>query len=157
MSFPVPGFFAAKCAGKVYWEPPGAFFRSCHQKQDAPQAACNAYSYIPQNRIPSPAESRIIPMGDGALPFFRRQRACSPHSSRNTTMERRSGAMPALSAANPASVESAMLTAVARIIATTQGRTPPRTALTPAYFIKFCSTDATSRIMTKDGRKKTST
>ena len=59
--------------------------------------------------------------------------------------------MPALSAANPASVESAMLTAVARIIATTQGRTPPRTALTPAYFIRFCSTDATSRIMTKDG------
>ena len=90
-------------------------------------------------------------MGDGALPFFRRQRACSPHSSRNTTMERRSGAMPALSAANPTSVESAMLTAVARIIATTQGRTPPRNALTPAYFIKFCSTDAMSRMITKDG------
>ena len=58
-------------------------------------------------------------MGDGALPSFRRQ-GMQPHSSRNTTMERRSGAMPALSAANPASVESAMLTAVARIIATTQ-------------------------------------
>lgn len=123
MSFPVPGFL----------------------QQNAPDRSTRTTRrvifYAPQNRMPSPAESRIIPMGDGALPFFRRQRACSPHSSRNTTMERRSGAMPALSAANPASVESAMLTAVARIIATTQGRTPPRTALTPAYFIRFCSTD----------------
>ena len=55
--------------------------------------------------------------------------------------------MPALSAANPAS-ESAMLTTVARII-TTRDERRQETALTPAYFIKFCSTDAMSRMITK--------
>ena len=93
MSFPVPGFL----------------------QQNAPDRSTRTTRrvifYAPQNRMPSAAESRIIPMGDGALPFFRRQRACSPHSSRNTTMERRSGAMSALSAANPASAERTILRA----------------------------------------------
>ena len=43
------------------------------------------------------------------------------------------------------------MTAVARIMATTQGRTPSSTACTPAYRSKFCSAAATSRMMTKDG------
>ena len=42
--------------------------------------------------------------------------------------------------------------AVARIIAITQGRTPERKALTPAYFIRFLSTAAIKSIITKDGR-----
>ena len=44
-----------------------------------------------------------------------------------------------------------MVQAVARIIATTQGRTPARKALTPAYFIRLCSAAAMSRMMTKEG------
>ena len=44
-----------------------------------------------------------------------------------------------------------MVRAVARIIATTQGRTPERKASTPAYFIRFCSTAAMSRMMTNEG------
>lgn len=82
-------------------------------------------------------------MGDGALPFLLRHSRCSAHKSTNTAMERASGTKSVLRPAKPSSVESAILIAVARIIATTQGRTPPRTALTPAYFIRFCSTDAT--------------
>ena len=74
---------------------------------------------------------------------------CSTHSNANTTMERASGAK--CPPAKPPSVESAILMAVAKIIATTQGRTPPRNASTPAYFIRFCSTDAISRMITKDG------
>ena len=42
--------------------------------------------------------------------------------------------------------------AVARIIAITQGRTPERKALTPAYFIRFLSTAAIKSIIMKDGR-----
>ena len=42
--------------------------------------------------------------------------------------------------------------AVARIIAITQGRTPERKALTPAYFIRFLSTAAVKSIIMKDGR-----
>ena len=85
------------------------------------------------------------------MPFLLRHSRCSAHKSTNTAMERASGTKSVLRPAKPSSVESAILIAVARIIATTQGRTPPRTALTPAYFIRFCSTDATSRMITKDG------
>ena len=42
--------------------------------------------------------------------------------------------------------------AVARIIAITQGRTPERKALTPAYFIRFLSTAAIKSIIMKGGR-----
>ena len=47
--------------------------------------------------------------------------------------------------------------AVARIIAITQGRTPERKALTPAYFIRFLSTAAIKSIIMKDGRTTPST
>ena len=44
-----------------------------------------------------------------------------------------------------------MLSAVARIIATTHGRTPDKKALTGAYFIRFFSADAIKRIIKNDG------
>ena len=55
------------------------------------------------------------------------------------------------SVVKPSSVESPIVSAVAKIIATTQGRTPDKNALTPAYFIRFCSTAAMSRMMKNDG------
>ena len=104
-------------------------------------------SHTPQNRIPSPAASRIIPMGDGAfcVRFF--QTKCTAHKTANTRIDLASGANPSASVLMPPSVESIMFSAVARIMATTQGRTPERKASTPAYFIRFFSTAAISRMM----------
>ena len=68
----------------------------------------------------------------------------------NTAIERKSGANPACKSVRPNSVDSAMLSAVARIIriiATTHGRTPDKKALTGAYFIRFFSADAIKRII----------
>ena len=47
----------------------------------------------------------------------------------NTAIERKSGANPACKSVRPNSVDSAMLSAVARIIATTHGRTPDNVML----------------------------
>ncbi len=69
----------------------------------------------------------------------------------NTAIERKSGANPACKSVRPNSVDSAMLSAVARIIATTHGRTPDKKALTGAYFIRFFSADAIKRIIKNDG------
>ena len=69
----------------------------------------------------------------------------------NTASARISGAKPPETVVKPPSVESPMVQAVAKIIATTQGRTPARKALTPAYFIRLCSAAAVNRIMTKEG------
>ena len=108
-------------------------------------------SHTPQNRIPSPAASRIIPMGDGAfcVRFF--QTKCTAHKTANTRIDLASGANPSASVLMPHSVESIMFSAVARIMATTQGRTPERKASTPAYFIRFFSTAAISRMMKNEG------
>ena len=108
-------------------------------------------SHTPQNRIPSPAASRIIPMGDGAfcVRFF--QTKCTAHKTANTRIDLASGANPSASVLMPPSVESIMFSAVARIMATTQGRTPERNASTPAYFIRFFSTAAISRMMKNEG------
>ena len=108
-------------------------------------------SHTPQNRIPSPAASRIIPMGDGAfcVRFF--QTKCTAHKTANTRIDLASGANPSASVLMPPSVESIMFSAVARIMATTQGRTPERKASTPAYFIRFFSTAAISRMMKNEG------
>ena len=72
-------------------------------------------------------------------------------SRANTASARTSGAKPPETVVKPPSVESPMVQAVARIIATTQGRTPAKKALTPAYFIRLCSAAAMSRMMTKEG------
>ena len=69
----------------------------------------------------------------------------------NTAIERKSGANPACKSVRPNSVDSAMLSAVARIIATTHGRTPDKKALTGAYFIRFFNADAIKRIIKNDG------
>ena len=108
-------------------------------------------SHTPQNRIPSPAASRIIPMGDGAfcVRFF--QAKCTAHKTANTRIDLTSGANPSASVLMPPSVESIIFSAVARIMATTQGRTPERKASTPAYFIRFFSTAAISRMMKNEG------
>ena len=44
-----------------------------------------------------------------------------------------------------------MVRAVARIIPTTQGRTPERNALVSLYFIRFFSTEAINKMMRKAG------
>ena len=87
-------------------------------------------SHTPQNRIPSPAANRIIPMGDGAfcVRFF--QTKCTAHKTANTRIDLTSGANPSASVLMPPSVESIIFSAVARIMATTQGRTPERKAST---------------------------
>ena len=90
-------------------------------------------------------------MGGGAFLILCFQPRCTAHSRPNTARERTSGAKPLPSAENPPSVESIMVSAVARIMATTQGRTPERNASTPAYFIRFCSTDAMSRMTPNEG------
>ena len=90
-------------------------------------------------------------MGDGAfcVRFF--QTKCTAHKTANTRIDLTSGANPSASVLMPPSVESIMFSAVARIMATTQGRTPERKASTPAYFIRFFSTAAISRMMKKEG------
>ena len=90
-------------------------------------------------------------MGDGAFCVFFFQSRCTPHKRANTRIARPSGAKPPESPVKPPSVESPIVTAVARIIATTQGRTPERKASTPAYFIRLRSSAAMSRMMPKDG------
>ena len=95
-----------------------------------------------QNKIPRPAENRIIRIGDGAVFLIFLQIRCVAPSMANTAIERKSGANPACKSVRPNSVDSAMLSAVARIIATTHGRTPDKKALTGAYFIRFFSADA---------------
>ena len=105
-----------------------------------------------QNKIPRPAENRIIRIGDGAVFLIFLQIRCVAPSMANTAIERKSGANPACKSVRPNSVDSAMLSAVARIIATTHGRTPDKKALTGAYFIKFFSADAIKRIIKNDGK-----
>ena len=95
-----------------------------------------------QNKIPRPAENRIIRIGDGAVFLIFLQIRCVAPSMANTAIERKSGANPACKSVRPNSVDSAMLSAVARIIATTHGRTPDKKALTGAYFIRFFSADS---------------
>ena len=104
-----------------------------------------------QNKIPRPAENRIIRIGDGAVFLIFLQIRCVAPSMANTAIERKSGANPACKSVRPNSVDSAMLSAVARIIATTHGRTPDKKALTGAYFIRFFSADAIKRIIKNDG------
>ena len=104
-----------------------------------------------QNKIPRPAENRIIRIGDGAVFLIILQIRCVAPSMANTAIERKSGANPACKSVRPNSVDSAMLSAVARIIATTHGRTPDKKALTGAYFIRFFSADAIKRIIKNDG------
>lgn len=99
------------------------------------------------NKIPRPAENRIIRIGDGAVFLIILQIRCVAPSIANTAIERKSGANPACKSVRPNSVDSAMLSAVARIIATTHGRTPDKKALTGAYFIRFFSADAIKRII----------
>ena len=77
-----------------------------------------------QNKIPRPAENRIIRIGDGAVFLIFLQIRCVAPSMANTAIERKSGANPDCKSVRPNSVDSAMLSAVARIIATTHGRTP---------------------------------
>ena len=95
-----------------------------------------------QNKIPRPAENRIIRIGDGAVFLIFLQIRCVAPSMANTAIERKSGANPACKFVRPNSVDSAMLSAVARIIATTHGRTPDKKALTGAYFISNTAEDA---------------
>ena len=104
-----------------------------------------------QNKIPRPAENRIIRIGDGAVFLIFLQIRCVAPSMANTAIERKSGANPACKSVRPNSVDSAMLSAVARIIATTHGRTPDKKALTGAYFIRFFSADAIKRIIKNNG------
>lgn len=104
-----------------------------------------------QNKIPRPAENRIIRIGDGAVFLIFLQIRCVAPSMANTAIERKSGANPVCKSVRPSSVDSAMLSAVARIIATTHGRTPDKKALTGAYFIRFFSADAIKRIIKNDG------
>ena len=52
----------------------------------------------------------------------------------------------------PSSVLPAIVSAVARIIATTQGRTPDKKACTPEYFKKLRIRAAIIKMITKDGR-----
>lgn len=104
-----------------------------------------------QNKIPRPAENRIIRIGDGAVFLIILQIRCVAPSMANTAIERKSGANPVCKSVRPNSVDSAMLSAVARIIATTHGRTPDKKALTGAYFIRFFSADAIKRIIKNDG------
>ena len=82
-----------------------------------------------QNKIPRPAENRIIRIGDGAVFLIILQIRCVAPSMANTAIERKSGANPACKSVRPNSVDSAMLSAVARIIATTHGRTPDNVML----------------------------
>ena len=69
----------------------------------------------------------------------------------NTATDRTDTAAPPPSRVMPSRVERAMVRAVAKIIATTQGRTPERNASTPAYFIRFRSTAVMSRMMKNEG------
>ena len=71
-----------------------------------------------QNKIPRPAENRIIRIGDGAVFLIFLQIRCVAPSMANTAIERKSGANPACKSVRPNSVDSAVLSAVARIIAT---------------------------------------
>jgi len=48
--------------------------------------------HLPQNTTPSTAESKIIPMGDGAFCRIFLYPKCTAHSRPNTTMPRTSGA-----------------------------------------------------------------
>ena len=98
------------------------------------------------------AENRIIRIGDGAVFLIILQIRCVAPSIANTAIERKSGANPVyVNLWYQSSVDSAMLSAVARIIATTHGRTPDKKALTGAYFIRFFSADAIKRIIKNDG------
>ena len=72
-------------------------------------------------------------------------------SKANMAIARRSGAMPPVSVVTWSRVLSAMVTAVAKISATTQGRTPPKNACTPLYLRKLRITDAMSRMMINEG------
>ena len=104
-----------------------------------------------QNKIPRPAENMLIRICDGAVFLIILQIRCVAPSMANTAIERKSGANPACKSVRPNSVDSAMLSAVARIIATTHGRIPDKKALTGAYFIRFFSADAIKRIIKNDG------
>jgi len=87
---------------------------------------------------PSTAESRIIPTGTTALSCvsFYRQNARMLQKGKHRQCDAHPGQKPPKTVVKPPSVESPMVQAVAKIIATTQGRTPARKALTPAYFIR---------------------
>ena len=107
--------------------------------------------YTPKQRFRGLLKTGSSELGDGAVFLIFLQIRCVAPSMANTAIERKSGANPACKSVRPNSVDSAMLSAVARIIATTHGRTPDKKALTGAYFIRFFSADAIKRIIKNDG------
>lgn len=82
---------------------------------------------------PSTAESRIIPMGEGALPLAFCQMSRTPARIARMPMPRHAGEGVSAAVEMPSRVLSPMVRAVERMRATTQGRTPERKASTPSY------------------------
>ena len=98
-----------------------------------------------QNKIPRPAENRIIRIGDGAVFLIFLQIRCVAPSMANTAIERKSGANPLVLTGLKAG------TTYYYMLQGNNGRTPDKKALTGAYFIRFFSADAIKRIIKNDG------
>ena len=81
--------------------------------------------------MPSTAETRIIAMGEGALPFHFCQPKWSSSRAARMPMPCQAGAGVSASVEMPSRLLRPMVTAVARMRATTQGRMPERNALPP--------------------------
>ena len=85
-------------------------------------------NYIEYISIPRPAEIRIIKIGEGFLFFiFLKIRAIKTKIAR-IIIPLKSGDIPPLNVVNFSSVLNAIVRAVARMSATTHGRTPRRKA-----------------------------
>ena len=118
----------------------------------ASEKSSDAVLYYGYKSAPSTAESRISPMGEGALPFAFCQMSRTPARIARMPMPRHAGEGVSAAVEMPSRVLSPMVKAVERMRATTQGRTPERKASTPAYLSRSWMRAAMSRMMKKDGR-----
>ena len=102
--------------------------------------------------IPSAADNIIIKIGDGVFFLTFLKIICIHQSDANIITDSISGSASVFKSTNPKSDDNAITLAVARIIPTTQGRTPDKKAFTAEYFKRFFKTAEIKRIIMNDGK-----
>ena len=108
--------------------------------------------YKEYTTIPSTAEISIIMMGDGFFFMIFLKTAATPKMTAKIISPSRSGLGITVTWLSPIKLLKNMVIAVEMMRPMTQGRIPPRQALTPLYFRKLLIREAMIRIMMKDGR-----